>query len=62
MFFSVYFSLNIKLEQNIASYIWLEELHDIKDNVAWMPRHLRNLWNSGELSMKSMGFTPKIQR
>ena len=54
--------MNIKFEQNIASYIWLEESHDIMDNVAWTPRHLRNLWNSGELSMKSMGFTPKIQR
>lgn len=32
------------------------------DNVAWISRHQRNLWNSGELSMKSMGFTPKIQR
>lgn len=54
-------NINFEYEQNIASYIWLEGTDDIMDNVAWISRHQRNLWNSGELSMKSMGFTPKIQ-
>ncbi|GIZ00534.1 conserved oligomeric Golgi complex subunit 1 [Caerostris extrusa] len=51
----------LEIEKNMSLYVWLESANDVLDNIAWHPRHHRNFWNSGELSMKAMGFTPKIQ-
>ncbi|GFQ69729.1 conserved oligomeric Golgi complex subunit 1 [Trichonephila clavata] len=51
----------MEIEKNISLYVWKESPNDVMDNIAWHPRHHRNFWNSGELSLKAMGFTPKIQ-
>ncbi|KAG8201702.1 hypothetical protein JTE90_012766 [Oedothorax gibbosus] len=51
----------LEIEKNVAVYVWAESPEDVKDGIAWLPRHHRGYWNSGELSMKAMGFTPKIQ-
>ncbi|CAL1292405.1 unnamed protein product [Larinioides sclopetarius] len=51
----------LELEKNVSLYVWLESPNDVLDNIAWHARHHRNFWNSGELSMKAMGFTPKVQ-
>ncbi|XP_054722129.1 conserved oligomeric Golgi complex subunit 1-like [Uloborus diversus] len=48
-------------ERNVSYFIWFEMPNDTLENIAWIPRHQRNFWDSGELSMKSMGFTPKVQ-
>ncbi|XP_071037043.1 conserved oligomeric Golgi complex subunit 1 isoform X2 [Parasteatoda tepidariorum] len=48
-------------KSNISLYVWSESPQDIIANIAWHSRHHRNYWDSGQLSMKSMGFTPKVQ-
>ncbi|XP_035213493.1 conserved oligomeric Golgi complex subunit 1-like, partial [Stegodyphus dumicola] len=52
----------LEFEKNISLYVWMESSNDVVNDIAWIPRHQRNIINSGELSMKAMGFTPKIQR
>lgn len=54
-------SLAFEPEKNVSSYLWMDSSNDIMDNIAWIPSVKRNLWESGELSMKTLGFTPRIQ-